>query len=131
MTSQRWSTLVSAVVFALVLTTAGSARAQWVYPGTSSYAPVSQYGFGYGALQGISPYGYGSFGAGGYVGSSNFVGFPFPGYAGSIGQTPLTTTSFQSVRDVVTLVPLWSGSGHRVHRRIRAQAGLPRAAIRR
>ena len=35
MTSQRWSTLVSVLVFALVLATAGSARAQWGFPGTS------------------------------------------------------------------------------------------------
>ena len=37
MTSQRWSTLVSVLVFALVLATAGSARAQWGFPGTSGY----------------------------------------------------------------------------------------------
>ena len=35
MTSQRWSTFVSVLVFALVLATAGSARAQWGFPGTS------------------------------------------------------------------------------------------------
>ena len=35
MTSQRWSTLVSVLVFALVLATAGSARAQWGFPGIS------------------------------------------------------------------------------------------------
>ena len=83
MTSQRWSKLVSVFVFALVLGTAGSARAQWGFPGPWGYAPASQFGLGYGAVPGISPFGYGSFGAGGYVDSSNFIGFPMPGYAES------------------------------------------------
>ena len=117
MTSQRWSTLVSVLVFALVLATAGSARAQWGLPGTSDYSPVGQFGLGSGVVQGISPFGFGSFGVGGHVGSFNFVGFPIPGYARAIGQRPHTTTSFQSVSDTVTLVPGWNGSGHRVRRR--------------
>jgi len=133
MTSQRWCTLVSVLVFALVLATAGSARAQWGFPGTAGYSGVSQFGLGYGAVQGISPfgYGYGSFGATGYGGLSNFVGFPFPGYAQSIGQTPLTTASFQSFASGVTLVPSWNGSAHRVHRPRPAQPSVPRAAPRR
>ena len=41
MTSQRWSRVVSVLVFGLVLATAGSARAQWGFPGTSVPASVS------------------------------------------------------------------------------------------
>ena len=95
MTLQRWSKLVSVSVFALVLGTAGSARAQWGYPGAWGYPPVSQFGLGYGAFPGISPYGDGSFGAGGYVGSSNFVGFPMPGYAQSPGKCRLRPRRFR------------------------------------
>ena len=50
MTSQQWSKLVSVFVFALVLGTAGSARAQWGYAGTWGYAPASQFGLGYGVV---------------------------------------------------------------------------------
>ena len=117
MTSQRWSTVVTGLVFALVLATAGSAQAQWVVTSNPGYPPVGQLGLGYGAVPGISPFGYGSFGAGGYLGSSHFVGFPVPGYGQAIGQRPLTTTSFQSASDVVTLVPAWNGSRHRIHHR--------------
>jgi hypothetical protein len=130
MTSQRWSKLVSVFVFSLVLGTAGSARAQWGFPGTWGYPPAGQFGLGYGAVPGISPFGYGSFGAGGYVGSSNFIGFPMPGYAQSIGQVPLTTTSFPSLSNTVTLVPGWGGSTHGVYRRHRARPSVPRAANR-
>ena len=122
MTSQRWSKLVSVFVFALVLGTAGSARAQWGYP------PASQFGLGYGAVPGISPFGYGAFGAGGYADSSNFIGFPMPGYAESLGQVPLTTTSFPSFSNTVTLVPGWGGSTHGVYRRHRVRPAVPRAA---
>ena len=55
MTSQRWSTLVSVLVFALVLATAGSARAQWGFPGTSGYPAVSQFGPGYGSGLAMEP----------------------------------------------------------------------------
>ena len=127
MTSQPWSKLVSVLVFGLVLATADSARAQWVLPGTWGYPPASQFGLGYGAASGIAPFGYGSFGAGGYVDPSNFIGFPMPGYAQSIGQVPLTTTTFPSV-SAVTLVPAWGGSGHRAYHRNRARLVVPRAA---
>jgi hypothetical protein len=130
MASQRWSKLVSVFVFALVLGTAGSARAQWVFPGTWGYPPASQFGLGYGAVPGIWPFDSGSFGAGGYVGSSNFIGFPMPGYAQSIGQVPLTTTLFPSLSNTVTLVPGWSGSVHRARRRHRARPGLSSAPLR-
>ena len=135
MTSQRWNTLVSVLVLALVLATAGSARAQWGFPGISGQPGVSPFGLGYGSwtAYGTSPYdnGYGSFGGTGFVGSSNFVGFPLPGYGVSSGQVPLTTVSFPSFSNNVTLVPNWSGRAHRVHRRFKAQPGVPRAAVRR
>ena len=115
MTSHRFSTLVSVLVLALVLSTTGSTRAQWVVSGNSGYPPAGEFGLGYGAVPGISPFG--SFGAGGYLGASHFVGFPLPGYGQAIGQRPLTTTSFQAASDIVTLVPAWNGSRHRVHRR--------------
>ena len=99
MTSQRWSTLVPGLVFALVLTTGDSTRAQWGYPGTSGFAAAGQFGLGYGAVPGISPVGYGPYGAGDFFGTSNFIGFPQPGYAESIGQWPLTTTSLQTVSE--------------------------------
>jgi len=117
MTSQRWSTLVSVLVFALVLATAGSARAQWVIPGTSGYPPVSQFGLGFGAVQGISPFDFGSLGVASFGGLGGVRGFPHPGYGRSIGRTPQAITSFQSVSDVVTLVPGWNGSAHRISRR--------------
>ena len=91
------------------------------------------FGVGYGtdAAYGISPFNYGSFPAAGFAGTSNFVGFPAPGYARSIGRRPITTTSFESVSDAVTLVPSWNGSSHRVHRPRLAQPSIPRAAVRR
>jgi hypothetical protein len=116
MTSQRWSTFVSVLVFALVLATTGSARAQWGFPGISDHPGVSL-GLGIGAAQGFSPFGYGSFGATGFGTSSNFVSFPLPGYSLSIGQTPQTTASFQSFSSAVSLVPSWSRTTHRVRRR--------------
>jgi hypothetical protein len=126
MTSQRWSTVVSALVFALVLATADSARAQWGHPGTSGFASINQFGPGYVDFPGISPVGYGPCGAGDCFGTSNFIGFPAPGYATSIGQTPLTTTSVQTVSEAITLLPGWSGSSHRAHRHSRAQTSVPR-----
>ena len=128
MTSQRWSKLISVLAFSLVLATAGSARAQWGFAGTWGNSPVSQFGLGYGTVPGASPFGYGSFGAGGYVGPSNFIGFPMPGYAQSIGEVPLTTTSFPSLSEAVTLFPAGSGSGHRAYRPQRARPVVPRAA---
>ena len=128
MTSQRWSKLISVLVFGLVLATADSAQAQWGFPGTWGYPAVSQFGLGYGAVPGISPFGYGSFGAGGYVSPSNFIGFPMPGYAQSLGEVPLTTTSFPSLSEAVTLFPAGSSSGHRAYRPQRARPVVPRAA---
>ena len=118
MTLRRWNTLISVSVFALVLAAGGSARAQWIVSDSSGYyPPIGQFGPGFGTFQGISPFGYGNFGAGGFAGSSQFIGFPLPGYGQAIGQTPLTTTSFQSISDNLTLVPAWRGSRHRIHRR--------------
>ena len=56
---------------------------------------------------------------------------PCPGYARSIGRRPMTTTSYESVSDAVTLVPSWNGSSHRVHRPRQAQPTNPHAAVRR
>jgi hypothetical protein len=131
MTSLRWITIVSGLLFVLVLTTGDSARAQWGLSGTSGFASAGQFGLGYGAVPAISPVGYGPWGAGDWFGTSNFIGFPQPGYAESIGQWPLTTTSFQTVSETVSLVPAWSASPHRIHRRNRAQPRVPRAASRR
>src|ERR1700679_3593914 len=128
MTSHRWSKLVSVFVFTLALGTAGSAQAQWGFPGPWGYSPAGQFGLGYGAVPGISPFGYGLYGAGGYVGSSNFIGFPMAGYAESLGQVPQTTTSFPSLSNTVTLVPGWGGSTQGVYRRHRARPSVPRAA---
>jgi hypothetical protein len=133
MTTQRWTTLVSVLAFSLVLATAGSARAQWGFPGISSQPGVSQFGLGSGSgtAYGSSPSALGSFGATGSGGFGNFVGFPLPGYSQSIGQTPQATFALQPAYDVVTAVPGWSGRSHRVHRRFQAQPGVPRAAMRR
>jgi hypothetical protein len=106
--------LVSILVFALAMATAGPARAQWGFPGTSGpFGP----GYGTGTAYGISPFDYGSFG-GVYYGCLGGIGtFPLPGYGLSIGRRPQTTTSFQSVSDVITTVPGWSPAVHRVRRR--------------
>ena len=85
-------------------------------PGSATFG----LGYGTGDCVGTSPsIGYGSFVGAGFGGPSNFIGFPLPGYTLSIGQTPQTTASFQSFSNVVTLVPSWNGSGHRVHRRFK------------
>jgi hypothetical protein len=129
MKSQRWRTFVSCLVFALVLATGGSARAQWGFSGISGSPAVGPFGLGYGGVQGISSfdYGAGSFGAAGCCGGpSNFIGFPAFNYAASTGQRALTTRSYQSLSDTVSLVPAWSGSVHRVHRRSQAQPIAPR-----
>ena len=53
---------------------------------------------------------------------------PMAGYAQSLGQVPLTTTSFPSLSNTVTLVPGWGGSTYGVYRRHRARPSVPRAA---
>jgi hypothetical protein len=133
MTSQQWSRLVTVLVFSLVLATAGSARAQWGFPGVSGQPGVSQFGLGGGSWTafGSSPYALGSFGASGSGGSSNFIGFPLPGYDLSIGQRPQATFALRPAYDAITSVPGWSGRAHRVHRRFQAQPSVPRTAIRR
>jgi hypothetical protein len=133
MTSQQWSRLVTVLVFSLVLATAGSARAQWGFPGISSQPGVSPFGLGYGSwtAYGSSPYALGSFGATSYGGPSNFIGFPLPGYSMSIGQSPQASFALQPAYDAITSVPGWSGRAHRVHRRFLAQPSVPRTAIRR
>jgi len=119
MTSRRWTTPLSILVFALALTTAGSARAQFGFPGASGHSFDSPFGWGYGTgtAQGIWPFDYGSFGGVSYGSLGVIRGFPHPGYGRSIGRRPQTITSFQSVSDAVTLVPGWNGSAHRARHR--------------
>lgn len=131
MKSQRWSRLVSVLVFAVVLTAGGGARAQWGFLATSGCASVDQFGSGYGAFPGGPSVGYGPCGGGDCFGPSNFIGFPAPGYAASIGQRPLTANSVQTVSAAVTLLPGWSGSTHRIHRTNWVHSSVPRLAGRR
>jgi hypothetical protein len=128
MTSQRWGTQISASFFALVLAASGSASAQWSYPATTGYPVVSQSSLQYGAFPGYSSVGSSSWGAGSGVGSNIFIGFPAPGYAQSLGEITLTTTSWPAVANSVALVPGWDGSGYRAHRRVRARSAVARAA---
>ena len=129
MSMQRLNKLLSVFVFALVLSAAGHAQAQWGFSGISSPSELSQFGIGYGAwpAYGASPYGNGF---GPFAGTSNFIGFPHPAYRLSTGQTPLTTTSFPSVSNAVTLVPGWGAFRRRLHRRHQAQFGVSCAALR-
>lgn len=132
MTLQRWNTRVSVLAFALVVATAGSARAQWGYSGTSGYPSVSPFGheYGTGNTWGSTPYDYGSSGGLSYSGSGGIGAFTHSSDGPSNGPMPQTTPSFQQVSSVVTLVPDWSGSAHRIHRRYQARRRVPRAAIR-
>jgi hypothetical protein len=119
MTSRRWSTLVSGLVLTLALAAGGPARAQsFGFQGIPGYPSVSQFGSGYGTgtAAGIAP-DYGSFGEVGYGGLGRIGAFPLPGYGLSIGRRPQTTTSFQSVSNVITTVPGWFGRSHRIRRR--------------
>ena len=80
MTSQRWSRLVSVLVFGLVLATAGSARAQWGFPGTRCRVgqPVRP-GLRGRAAYGISPFEcYGSFRSGRLRGPEQLHRLPAP-----------------------------------------------------
>jgi hypothetical protein len=134
MTSRRWSTFVSVSVFALVLMTADSARAQWAFPAISGNGGVSQFGPGNGAIPGFSPFDYGavSVGAAGCCGSSSiFIGLPAFNYAASTGQRALTTRSYQSLSDTVSLVPGWNGSGsvHRIRHRTTQTPPAPRRRV--
>ena len=114
------SVIGSSVVFlTLALAAPGGAHAQFGFRGIPGAPSVSQFGPGYGTgtAYGISPFDYGSFG-GVYYGCLGGIGtFPLPGYGLSIGRRPQTTTSFQSVSDVITTVPGWSPAVHRVRRR--------------
>jgi hypothetical protein len=106
--------LVSILALALAMATTGSARAQWGVPATSGPFGV---GFGTGIGYGVSPFDYGAF-AGAGDGGLDWIGtFPFPGYDVSIGRIPQTTTSSQSISDVITTVPGWNRSVARVRRR--------------
>ena len=138
MKSRRWSTLVSGLVLTLALAAGGPAQAQWSFPVYSGpfglgygtgLAMESRHtitvhseafgpGYGIGTPSGFLPFSAGSFGGGLGYGGFGGIGFsPLPGYAQSTGQVPQTTASFQSAYDVVTTVPGWGRSTHRVRRR--------------
>jgi hypothetical protein len=123
MTSQRWSTFVSGLVLTLALASGGPARAQWGFPGT-----YGQFGQSYGTVTafGISPYDYGSFGGASFGGSIG-IGASQLSYFDlrNGGPKPQATTSFQSVSNVITLVPGWGGPTHRVRRVRQDQAQRP------
>jgi hypothetical protein len=133
MTSRRWSTLVSGLVLTLALGAGGPARAQFGVSGISGYPSVSPYGLGYasGIGYGATPYDYGPYGGLGYGGFGGIGVFPYPGYDLASGLTPQTTTAFPSISNVVTAVPGWSGSAHRVRRRLQARPNVARAPLRR
>jgi hypothetical protein len=119
MTSRRWSTLFSGLVFSLTLATAGSAGAQFGLQGIPGQPSVSQFdpGYGTGTAPGIAPFDCGALGGVCSGGFGVISVYPHPGSGLSYRRRPPTTTSYQSVYDVVTAVPGWSGSAHRVRRR--------------
>ena len=130
MTSRRWGSLVSGLVFSLMLATVGSARAQFGFQGIPGGPAVGQFGPAYGAgiAYGVTPFNYGVVGCAGCGAYGAFDAFPsgaygainaFPngGYGFAGGRRPQTTASYQSVSDVITAVPGWSGPTHRVRRR--------------
>jgi hypothetical protein len=121
MGSHRRSMFLTSCVFSLVVLSTCSAKAQWGLPDYPGAPGVSPFGSGYGPTAGFSPFGYGSsaFGATGFGGTGNFIGFPAPGYSLATGQRRHTTNSLQSVANTVTLVPAWNGttSTHRIRHR--------------
>ena len=94
MIPRRWSMLVSVLVLALVMATAGSARAQGSFYGIPGSPSVSQFGPGseIGTAYGLSPLNYGSFAGVGFGGLGSIGAFPLPGYGRSIGRRPLAAT---------------------------------------
>ncbi len=119
MTSRRWGSLVSGLVFSLTLATAGSARAQYGFQGIPGNIAVGPFDPAYGAAvaYGATPFNYGLNGCAGCGGYGVFEAFPSGGYGFAGGRRPQTTASYQSVSDVLTSVPGWSGPTHRVRRR--------------
>jgi hypothetical protein len=119
MTSQRWGSLVSTLVFSLTLATAGSARAQFGFQGIPGSPAVGQFGPAYGAgiAYGVTPFDYGLVGCAGCGAYGAIDAFPNGGFGFAGGRRPQTTASYHSVSDVITAVPGWSGSPHRVRRR--------------
>jgi hypothetical protein len=107
----RWSMVVGSFVFVLSASANGSARAQWGFPVYLGASGVSPYDPGIGPAAGFSPFDYGSssFGATGFGGASNFIGFPASGYSLATGQRRHTTNSLAPVSNTVTLVPGWNG----------------------
>jgi hypothetical protein len=114
MTSPRWSTLVSSLVFVLALSAGSDARAQFGVAGMTGPAWGDPFGgaYGYGIGYGFSPYGYGPYG----VGYGGFASFPMPGFAEALGVIPQTTIVFPSLSSGVTAVPGWDGPTRSVPR---------------
>ena len=114
------SVIGSSVVFlTLALAAPGGAHAQFGFRGIPGAPSVSQFGpgDGTGIAYGISPFDDGSFGGAGYGGLAPIGTFPLPGHGLSNGRRPQTTTSFQSVTDVIATVPGWFGRSHGIRRR--------------
>lgn len=148
MISQRLSTLSSILVVALALAAPGGARAQSGFQGSSRTSSFSQFGLGYGAGIdfGTTPFNYGSLGGAGYGGFGGIGVSPYSpsglsnGQVGGVYQSaawssllpvpyarPQATTSLQPVHNIITSLPGWSGSTHRVRGRHQARPSLPLA----
>ena len=119
MTSRRWGRLVSALVFSLTLATAGSARAQFGFPGISGQPSIGPFtpGYGTGIAYGIYPSDYGLVGCAGCGGPSVINPAIWPVYGPVAVPTARTTTSYQAVYSAVSVVPGWDAPSRRVRRR--------------
>ena len=119
MTSRRWGTLVSGLVFSLTLATAGSARAQYGFQGIPGNIAVGPFDPAYGAAvaYGATPFNYGLNGCAGCGGYGVFEAFPSGGYGFAGGRRPQTTTSYQSVSDASPRCRAGAARRHRVRRR--------------
>jgi uncharacterized membrane protein len=115
MRSQCRNVLVTAFVLSLALTTADTARAQFVVPGLAGEPAIGSFGPAYGGVvaYGLSPVGYGPFGYGGggygIINPATGTGYGWGGVQ--------TTHSYRSMSNAISLVPGWDGPSRRVRRR--------------